>query len=255
MTLTFGQARFSALRPPQRYRPQRRSTPRRLLRRAARGGREPRHVTPRAALGRGHAPRRQRARTAAAAAGRQRRAGGRATAGCERRRRGPGRGRGAGQDVAVRASAEPAEAGGEADHPKRPGRRHAHPALQHQEGAGAPAGRRGEGPPRPPPVRPSVRPAAPLGPGHPALLPPPPAAPRPSCGARGAGQGGEGRRGQGREGAGGPRALPQGRGGRQYLTAGGPGERRPRGLGHGPLPVSQAAARLPRAAAAGQGFG
>lgn len=160
MTLTFGQARFSALRPPQRYRPQRRSTPRRLLRRAARGGREPRHVTPRAAPGRGHAPRRQRARTAAAAAGRQRRAGGRATAGCERRRRGPSRGRGAGQDVAVRASAEPAEAGGEADHPKRPGRRHAHPALQHQEGAGAPAGRRGEGPPRPPPrpVRPFVPP-------------------------------------------------------------------------------------------------
>lgn len=158
MTLTFGQARFSALRPPQRYRPQRRSTPRRLLRRAARGGREPRHVTPPAAPGRGHAPRRQRARTAAAAAGRQRRAGGRATAGCERRRRGPSRGRGAGQDVAVRASAEPAEAGGEADHPKRPGRRHAHPALQHQEGAGAPAGRRGEGPPRPPP---SVRPFGP----------------------------------------------------------------------------------------------
>lgn len=66
----------------------------------------------------------------------QRRAGGRTTAG-------PGPRRAAGQDVAVGAAAEPAEAGGEAHHPERPGRRHAHPALQHQEGAGAPEGRRG----------------------------------------------------------------------------------------------------------------
>lgn len=35
--------------------------------------------------------------------------------------------------VALRAAAQPAEAGGEAHHPQRPGRRHAHPALQHQE--------------------------------------------------------------------------------------------------------------------------